>query len=127
MAPKTKKKPISGIQTDASEGQLSMDIYQTADQIVIVAPIAGIEQKDIKISVTDDVLMIKGKRQFPIDSEVEMSCFTQECFWGNFSRSIVLPDNIDSSKIDASFHNAVLTITIPKVEKLRTKVVQIKS
>lgn len=110
---------------DQEEGQLSLDIYQNEQFIIVLAPIAGIEQKNIKISVTDDVLMIKGKRQFPVD-DVLQECFTKECFWGNFSRSIVLPENVDVSKIDASFKNSVLIVRIPKVEKVKTKIIPVK-
>lgn len=109
------------------EGQLSLDIYQSKEEIIIMAPIAGISPKDIKISITDDVLMIKGKRDFPLDNSIIEETFTKECFWGNFSRSIVLPENIDSSKIAANFDNAILTIRIPKIERVKTKIIHIKS
>lgn len=118
------QKPAQG-DMDQDEGQLSLDIYQNDQHIIVLAPIAGIEQKNIKISITEDVLMIKGKRQFPVDDQLQ-ECFTKECFWGNFSRSIVLPENVDISKIEASFKNSVLIVRIPKVEKLKTKVIPIK-
>lgn len=111
---------------DQEEGQLSLDIYQNDQEIIVVAPIAGTEEKDIKVSVTDDVLMIKGKRKFPI-SENLPEPFAKECFWGNFSRSIVLPENADSSKINAEFKHAILTVRIPKTEKVKTKVIKVKS
>lgn len=110
---------------DSEEGQLSLDIYQNQQEIVILAPIAGIEEKDIKISITDEVLMIKGERKFPLQ-EVLDECFSKECFWGNFSRSIVLPENIDSKGIKATFKNGVLIIRIPKAEKEHTKVINIE-
>jgi HSP20 family protein len=111
---------------ESSEGQLALDIYQTPTSIVIVAPIAGVKMDDIDVSVTEDVLTIKGKRNLEFDIPDE-DYFTQECFWGDFSRSIVLPASVDSTKITASFRDAVLKISIPKVERVKTKIVRIKA
>lgn len=108
------------------EGQLALDIYQTKDNIVIVAPIAGVKLSDINVSITDDVLTIKGKRYLEFDIPDE-DYFTQECFWGDFSRSVVLPAAVDASGITASFKDAVLKVSIPKTEKIKTKIVRIKS
>jgi HSP20 family protein len=117
---------IQADRAEHSEGQLALDIYQTPTHIVIVAPIAGVKMPDIDVSVTEDVLTIKGKRYLEFDIPDE-DYFTQECFWGDFSRSIVLPASVDASKISASFKDAVLKITIPKAEKVKTKIVRIKS
>ncbi len=109
-----------------TEGQLALDIYQTPTHIVIVAPIAGVKLSDIDVSITEDVLTIKGKRYLEFDIPDE-DYFTQECFWGDFSRSIVLPTSVDPSRIAATFKDAVLKITIPKVERIKTKIVRIKA
>ena len=74
-------------------GQLSVDIYHTENSIVILAPIAGVKEEDIEISLTDDVLVIKGIR--PEKEQIKSdNYYTKECFWGNFSRAIVLPNRI---------------------------------
>jgi HSP20 family protein len=117
---------IQADKAEHGEGQLALDIYQTPTHIVIVAPIAGVKMPDIDVSVTEDVLTIKGKRYLEFDIPDE-DYFTQECFWGDFSRSIVLPASVDDSKISASFKDAVLKITIPKAERVKTKIVRIKS
>ena len=109
-----------------TEGQLALDIYQTPGQIVIVAPIAGVKLSDIDVSVTEDVLTVKGKRYLEFDIPEE-DYFTQECFWGDFSRSIVLPASVDTTRVAATFKDAVLKITIPKVERVKTKIVRIKA
>ena len=119
-------KKIEQDREEHTEGQLALDIYQTQSHIVVVAPIAGVKLSDINVSVTEDVLTIKGKRYLEFDIPDE-DYFSQECFWGDFSRSIVLPAAVDSTKIDASFKDAVLKITIPKTERTKTKVVRIKS
>ena len=110
---------------ESVEGQLALDIYQTPTHIVIVAPIAGVQMNDINVAVTEDVLTIKGKRYLEFDIPEE-DYFTQECFWGDFSRSIVLPAAVDTTKITASFKDAVLKITIPRTENNKTKIVRIK-
>jgi len=120
------QKKMQDDRDEHTEGQLALDIYQTPTRIVIVAPIAGVKLTDIDVSVTEDVLTIKGKRYLEFDIPDE-DYFTQECFWGDFSRSIVLPASVDTTKITATFKDAVLKITIPKVERVKTKIVRIKA
>lgn len=124
--PVSKTAAATGNLREQTEGQLALDIYQTPRNIVIVAPIAGVKLDDITVTVTEDVLTIKGKRRLEFDIPEE-DYFTQECFWGNFSRSIVLPAAVDSAKINASFRDCVLKISIPKTEASKTKVVRIKT
>lgn len=112
--------------SDEPEGQLALDIYQTEEEIIILSAVAGVSEDDLNISVTDEVLTIKGKRHLP-DRVPEEDYLTKECFWGDFSRSIVLPVTADSAKIAASFKNGILRINIPKVEKLSTNVIRIKT
>jgi HSP20 family protein len=125
---KTSPKVISQDQYDSDtiEGQLALDVYQTKDHIVILAPIAGVKLEDMTVAVTDDVLTINGKRHLEINIQDE-DYFTQECFWGDFSRSIVLPASVDTNKISAHFKDGVLEIEIPKIEKVRSKVIRIKT
>ncbi|MEK7085614.1 MAG: Hsp20/alpha crystallin family protein [Patescibacteria group bacterium] len=107
-------------------GQLSVDIYHKDKEIVILAPIAGVTKDDVKLSVTDDVLVIRGQR--PLREEVpEDNYYTKECFWGNFSRAIVLPKEADSKNISASFDNNMLEVRIPKNEIEHTKIIKIKA
>lgn len=115
-------------EVQGAQGQLALDVFQTADEIVVVAPIAGVKSNDVSITVTDDedkVLTIQGKRafHFAVDSA---DYFTQECFWGNFSRSIILPESVDTTKVSASFQDCILTVRVPKVEKIRTRMVKIQ-
>ena len=111
---------------DSFDGQLALDVYQTDSHIIILAPIAGVKIEDMSIEVTDDVLTIKGHRHLKKTVEEE-NYFTQECFWGDFSRSIVLPASVDTNKISASFEDGVLEIKIPKIEKVRSKIIRIKT
>ncbi len=106
------------------EGQLSIDVYQTKQEIVIIAPVAGVPAEELYITVDEDILSIKGRRKTDVIPE-KLYC-TKECFWGKFSRSIILPENTDKSKIKATFKNAILKITIPKTELVRTRIVKIR-
>lgn len=109
-----------------SEGQLTIDVYQTPNEIVIKSTIAGVRPEDIDISITNDMITIKGRRQK--DEEVkEEDYYYQECYWGPFSRSVILPVDVEVDRADASMKNGILTIRLPKVEKVKTKKIAIKS
>ena len=111
---------------DDYDGQLTVDIYQTEDDIVVQSTIAGVDQNDIDIAVTNDMVTIKGKRTMP--EKIRSSDFYyQELFWGPFSRSIILPEDVDSDNAKASMKNGLLTIRLPKLTKTRTKKVKIMS
>lgn len=113
----------SWLEEDYEEGQLSVDVYQTSDKIVIQSTIAGVRPEDIDITVNNDMVTIRGKRE--IDNTLQSDdYFIQECYWGGFSRSIILPAEIQSEKIEATLKNGVLTITLPKV--IKSKPVSIK-
>jgi HSP20 family protein len=105
-------------------GQLSLDIFHADKEIVILAPIAGVKEEDISIAITDDVLVIRGTRQNKYEIPEE-NYYTKECFWGNFSRSIVLPLEADTKNISAKFEHNVLEIHIPKSDIEATKVIKI--
>lgn len=107
------------------EGQLSVDVFQTATEIVVVAPVAGITLDDLSITVTDGILTIKGRRNFQFTPSLN-DYFTQECFWGPFSRSIILPESVDTTNVAAFFKNGILCVRIPKMERIRTRIVKIR-
>jgi len=106
-------------------GQLSVDVYQTDKEIVVKSTIAGVRPEDIDISINGDMLTIKGLRKK--DHEVdEDDYFFKECYWGGFSRSIILPVDVKAEKIAATLKNGVLTVILPKAEKKNLKVVKVK-
>jgi len=105
-----------------SEGELTVDVYQTDKEIVIQSAVAGVEPDDLDISIEKDMLTIKGKREKQFE-EKEKNYFYQECYWGQFSRKIILPAEVNSSKIQATMKNGILCIRIPKIEgKKKTKI-----
>lgn len=111
--------------TDEHEGQLTVDVHQTADAIVIKSTIAGVKPEDLDVSITNDMVTIRGARHH--DEEVrEEDYFYRECYWGNFSRSIILPVDVVADKSDASLKDGILTIRIPKADALVTKRVKVR-
>lgn len=117
---------IEQISSGVGEGQLAVDIYHNDDEIVVIAPMAGVDIDDVSITVDDDVLTIKGTRETP-PSDPDAEFYVQECFWGSFSRSIILPVAADADKIAATFDDSVLVIRIPKERNAKRRVVKIKT
>lgn len=111
---------------EESEGQLSVDVYQNKDNVVIKSTIAGVKPEDIDVAIDNDVITIRGQRK--LEEEIkEEDYFYQECYWGSFSRSIVLPVEIRPDEAEASLKNGVLTIVLPKVKKSKSVAVKVKS
>jgi len=98
------------------EGQLAVDVYQTENDIIIQAAIAGVRPEDLNITVENDVLTIRGKREAQFKEE-KKNYFYQECYWGRFSREIILPVEVDASRTKATMKENVLTVKIPKIER----------
>ena len=100
-------------------GQVAVDIYEQEGYYIIKAPIAGVRLSDIDIEIADNVLTIRGVRQQG-DNVAQDQYYLQECFWGEFSRSITMPFAIDPKKIKATFNKeCILKILIPKEEKVK--------
>lgn len=108
------------------EGQLTVDVFQNEDEIVIKSTIAGVTADDMDISITNDMVMIKGNRN-PDEKVKQSNYYYQELYWGPFSRSIILPEEIDADNAKASMKNGVLTIKLPKLAKSRIKKIKISS
>lgn len=109
-----------------AEGQLSVDVFQTKDSVIIKSTIAGVKPEDIDIAIDNDVITIRGERKLE-ESIKEDDYFYQECYWGSFSRSVVLPVEIQSDQVDASLKNGVLTVILPKTKKNKSVAVKVKS
>ena len=108
------------------EGQLTIDVYQTDNEIIIKSTIAGTRPEDLDIDITSDMITIRGKRVQDEKIKPE-NYFYQECYWGPFSRSVILPQDIIPDQADASMKNSILTIRLPKTESLRTKKLKVRS
>lgn len=101
---------------DAEEGQLMVDIYEDGPYIVIQSTVAGVKPEDIDISLQEETLTIRGSRA-RAEAVKEDNFYYRELYWGAFSRSIILPEEVDFSKAEASIKNGFLTIRLPKKDK----------
>jgi HSP20 family molecular chaperone IbpA len=105
---------------EEAEGQLAIDVYQTENDIVIKSTIAGVEAQDLDITIEEDMVTIRGSRKKDDDAP-GANYFYQECYWGPFSRSVILPMEIDSEQSEASFKNGILTIRLSKLARHKKK------
>ena len=96
------------------DGELVVDVFETQKDFVVLAAIAGVQIKDLDISIEKEMMVIKGRRPDP-HSHPENKYVYQECYWGPFSRKIVLPEHIDTENADAQMDKGMLTIKIPKL------------
>jgi HSP20 family protein len=94
------------------EGQLSVDVAQTDNAVIVIAPMAGCRAENLELHLHNDVLTIRGERQIALEPGAEY--FYRECYWGKFSRTIVLPVEIKAEMTQAEFKNGVLRIVLPK-------------
>ncbi len=107
------------------EGQLTIDVYQTENDIIIKSTIAGVKPENLDVSISNDMITIRGDRI--LEEEVaDENYYYQECYWGSFSRSVVLPTDVLTDKIDASLKNGILTIKLPKADITKTKKIQVR-
>ena len=125
LAPKQAAKEGNEEWLNDFEGQLNIDMYQTKDNVIIKSTIAGVRPEDIDITVANDMVTVKGSRRKE-ENIVADDYFYQECYWGNFSRSVIIPVDIDSENIEADLKDGILTIIIPKAAKAKTKKVKVK-
>ncbi len=108
------------------EGQLTIDVFQTDDDIVVKSTIAGVTADDIDIAVTNDMVTIKGIRQ-PDERVRSSEYYYQELYWGPFSRTVILPEDVDADNAKASMKNGILTLRLPKLIKTKIKKIKISN
>lgn len=112
-------------QENEVEGQLTVDIYDDDDKIVIQSTVAGVRPEDMDVGITNDMITIKGRRRR--NEEIsEDKYYYRELYWGSFSRSIILPEEVETDKVDASLKNGLLIIKLPKKNKNVTQKVRVK-
>lgn len=121
---KNGEKPVAAPTSD-EEGELLVDVYHTPDEIVIQAILGGVERDEIDISATQDMITIRASREHPEEVGRE-NYYYQELYWGTFSRSIMLPQEIDIDATQANFANGLLTIRLPKINKERIEKIKVK-
>lgn len=106
-------------------GQLAVDVYETKEKLVVKARTAGVKKDDLDVSISDNTLSIRGTLSAGDEDQVE-NYFVQECYWGEFSRSITLPVPVKEEEIEAVLKDGVLTISFTKVKQDTVKKIQIQ-
>jgi HSP20 family protein len=106
-------------------GQLAVDVYETKEQLVVKARTAGVNKSELDVSIADNTLSIRGTLSAGEESGVE-NYFVQECYWGEFSRSITLPVPVKEEEIEAVLKDGVLTISFTKMKQDTVKKITIQ-
>lgn len=129
IKPKVSEKEITdeGKKLFQAEGKLVIDVYETDSSIIIQTVIAGVKPEDFNISIENDMLEIRGVRKEPEENKGKRNYFFQECYWGPFSRKIILPKEVDNSRAQASIKEGVLTIKMPKLERERKRKIRLRT
>ncbi len=111
-------------ESDDLPGQLAVDVYETREKLVVKARTAGVNKSDLDVSISDNTLSIRGTLSAGNEDDVE-NYFVQECYWGEFSRSIALPVPVKEEEIEAMLKDGVLTISFAKVKQDTVKKIQV--
>ena len=121
---KDPKAPWTEENTD--EGQLMVDVYQTNSEIVVQAMVAGVPVHNLKVVITREMVTISGRREAPSQAQ-ETDYFYRELYWGAFSRTIVLPEEIEPDDAKATEQNGLLTLRLPKIDKHKRQEIAVRS
>lgn len=109
---------------DEFPGQLAVDVYETADTLVVKARTAGVNKEDLDVSISDGILTVSGTLSSGDDTDAN-NWHIQECYWGEFSRTVALPVAVKEDEAQASLKDGVLSITFPKVQEEQAKKIQV--
>ena len=110
------------IEEENDEAELTIDVYQTASDIVIQAMVAGVKPEDLELTIARDMVTIQGKRGENRNVD-EDNYFVRELYWGKFSRTIVLPQEIEPEEVEAVERHGLLTIKLQKVDQNKKKII----
>jgi HSP20 family molecular chaperone IbpA len=111
---------------EEKDGELTVDVYQTSDMIIIKAMIAGVHPEDLDISITRDLITIRGEREEEKTAK-EDDYFMRELYWGSFSRTITLPEEIDVDEAEAVEKHGLLILKLPKLDKKRQSKLKVRT
>lgn len=106
-------------------GQLAVDVYETADRLVVKARTAGVNKEDLDVSISDGILTISGTLSSGDDADAT-NWHIQECYWGEFSRTLALPVSVKEDEVEAVLKDGVLTIGFNKIKQEQAKKIQIQ-
>lgn len=106
-------------------GQLAVDVYETKERLIVKARTAGVNKSDLDVSISDGILTISGTLSSGDDSEA-INWHVQECYWGEFSRTLALPVPVKEDEVEASLKDGVLTIGFTKVKQEQARKIEIQ-
>jgi HSP20 family molecular chaperone IbpA len=113
-------------QAEETDGELALDVYQTASEIIIQTFVAGVKPEDLEINITRDLLTLRGKRM-ETRTIKEDDYFSKELYWGSFSRTISLPQEVEPEEAEAIERHGLLTIRLPKIDRNKKNHLKVKS
>ena len=116
----------SWMEEENEEAELTVDIYQTASDIIVQTMVAGVKPEDLEITIARDMITIRGKRE-ETKTINEENYFAKELYWGTFSRTISLPQEVEPEDAEASEKHGLLTIKLPKIDKEKRRNVKVKA
>ncbi len=116
----------TGILDNEEEGQLAVDMYQSPTEIIIKTMVAGVKPEDLDIAITRDMVTIRGKRMEVYETN-EADFFHKELYWGSFSRTIVLPAEVEIEEAEAAERHGLLTLILPKIDKNRQSKLKVRT
>ena len=114
------------LENETEEGELPIDMYQTPTEIIVKTMIAGVRPEDLEISISREMVIIRGKREEKHESSGD-DFFHKELYWGTFSRTIILPTEVEAEEAEAVEKHGLLTIRLPKINKEKVANVRVKS
>jgi HSP20 family protein len=125
--PKTDKSEASWLsEEEEEEGELTVDVYQTPTEVVIQTMVAGVKPEDLNISITREIVTIKGRRERPSDTS-DATYVNKELYWGAFTRTMMLPAEVEVDQAEAIERHGLMTIRLPKTDKERIQKIKVKS
>ncbi len=114
------------IEEDNEEAQLTVDVYQTPNEIIVKSIVAGVKPDDLQISITRDMVTIKGKREENRET-VDDDYFHKELYWGSFSRTVMLPQEVNPEEAEAIEKHGLLIVRLPKLDKAKQTKLKVRS
>lgn len=121
-----KNTPGNWMEEENEEAELAIDVYQTPTEIIVQTMVAGVKPEDLEITIARDMLTVRGKRE---ESRTinEENYFSKELYWGKFSRTVMLPQEVEPEEVEATEKHGLLTIRLQKVDKEKKNQVRVKS
>lgn len=118
--------PVTHEMVQDEEGQLTLDMWQAPNEIIIQTIVGGVKPEDVEVNISHEMVTVRGKRSKTTTSS-NPDYFYQELFWGTFSRSILLPQEVDVDNAEATMKHGLLTIKLPKLDKTRIQKLRVKN